>query len=222
MKTVPADDNLQAKMNFIKAFFDDLDNKIAFLGDLYSKGHRDEARVLCSCYIDGLASALYWPEERNNFNFVRALKEYGREHIFPYIHPKLLEDVLLKKAANSSKWETICKKISPVLQRARGRFYDEQEIINLLSPLLNNSEMGDVEKELWRGTFAAIVYAQVRIPSVHGFGPPNGITFDNTTFKGQQVPSIEFTMLQNSLKRIAAVAKETSMNSKKWFGHDYD
>ncbi|MCJ7811345.1 MAG: hypothetical protein MUP62_04040 [Dehalococcoidia bacterium] len=222
MTTIPDDENLQAKVNFIRAFFDDLDNRITFLGDLYTSGRRDEARVLCSCYIDGLASALYWPEERNNFNFVRALKEYGGEEIFPYIHPKMLEDALLKKAANSSKWETISKKISPTLQKARGRFYDEQEVINLLSPLLNNSEIGDVQKELWRGTFAAIIYSQVRIPAVHGFGPSDGITFDKWTFKGQQVPAIEFTMLKNSLKRIADVAKGKSLNSKKWFGHDYE
>jgi len=222
MTTIPDDENLQAKVNFIKAFFDDLDNRIAFLGDLYTSGRRDEARVLSSCYIDGLASALYWPEERNNFNFVRALKEYGSEEIFRYIHPKMLEDALLKKAANNSKWKNISQKISPTLQKARGRFYDEQEITNLLSPLLNKSEMGDVQKELWRGTFAAIVYSQVRIPAVHGFGPPDGITFDKTTFKGQQVPAIEFTMLKNSLKRIAGAARGESLNSKKWFGHDYE
>jgi len=220
MTTISDDKNLQAKMKFIKAFFDDLDSKIAFLYELYNNGHRDEARVLCSCYIDWLASALYWPEERNNFNFVRILKEHGGEEIFPYIHPKMLEDALLKKA-KSNKWIAICNKMSPALQQARGRFYDEQEIIDLLSPLLNNSEIEDVKKELWRGTFAAIVYAQVRNLSVHSFGPPDGITFDNTTFKGKPVPTIDFTMLHTSLKRVAITAKEISINSAKWFGHDY-
>lgn len=68
MTAISDDENLQAKMEFIKAFFDDLDSKIAFLDKLYSNGHQDEAQVLCSCYIDWLASALYWPEEQNNFN----------------------------------------------------------------------------------------------------------------------------------------------------------
>lgn len=57
---------------------------------------------------------------------------------------------------------------------------------------------------------------------MHGFGPLDGITFDKTTFKGQQVPPIEFTMLKNSLKSIADVAKGKSLSSKKWFGHDYE
>lgn len=226
MSTI-SDDNLKAKVSFIRAFFDDLDTKITFLIELYSAGHRDEARVLCSCYIDWLASALYWPEEWNNFNFVRVLKEHGSEEIFPYIHPKMLEESLLKKANSNPtkpnrKWTAICNKISPALQLARGRFYSEQEIIDLLSPLANSSEKEDIKMELWRGTFAAIVYTQVRNPSVHAFGPSDGITFDETTFKGQPVPAIEFTMLHNSLKRIAIVAKEKSINTKKWFGHDYE
>jgi hypothetical protein len=45
-----------SKMKFITAFFDDFDKKAAYLGELYKSGHRDEARILCSCYIDSLAS----------------------------------------------------------------------------------------------------------------------------------------------------------------------
>lgn len=207
-------------MEFIKAFFNDLDRKIAFLAELYNSGHQDEARVLCSCYIDWLASALYWPEERNNFNFVRILKEYGGEEIFSYIHPKMLEASLLKKA-NGKKWAVIHNKTSQILQQARGRLYAEQETIDLLSSVLNNNEIGDIKKELWRGSFAAIVYNEVRNLSVHSFGPPDGITFDNTLFKKQQCPLIDFALVYRTLKRIASVVREISLNSTKWFGHDY-
>ena len=223
MPTTSDEENRQAKINFIRAFLNGLDTKTVFLDELYKTGHRDEARVLCSCYIDWLASALYWPEERNNFNFVRILKEHGGEEIFIYIHPKMLKDAFLKLIKRKNKkWTTIHKKISPALQQSQGKLYAEQEIIDLLSPLVSNSEMEDIKKEMWRGTFAAIVYERFRNPSVHAFGPSAGITFDNTTFKGQPVPSIEFSMLYNCLKRIMAAAKEKSLSTEKWFGHDFE
>ena len=211
------------KMDFIRAFFHNLDTKINFLDELYKTGHRDEAIILCSCYIDWIASALYRPEEGNNFNFVRILQEYGGEEIFLYIHPKMFEDALSRLINHypkkpSRKWTTIHKKIVLELRQARGRLYNKQELINLLSPLVNHSELEDIKKELWRGTFAAIVYSIIRIPSVHGLGAPGGISFDNTTYKGKQVPDINFPKLHTCLKRIAIVARKKSENTGKWFG----
>lgn len=217
------EENRRAKLGFIRAFFEDLDDKIAFLDDLNRAGRRVEARVLCSCYIDGLASALYWPEERSNYNFVQILKEHGGEEIFSYIHSKKLEDEILNLIERGQrKWRHIYEKISSVLQRGRERLSEEQEIITLLSPLITDEERALLKKEMWRGTFAAIVYNEVRIPSAHGFGPPDGITFEGTTFRDQPVPPIEFPMLRRCLSNIASAAKEKSLRTEKWFGHDFD
>jgi len=78
-----------------------------------------------------------------------------------------------------------------------------------------------IEPELWRGTFAAIVYDRFRTAAVHGFGPMDGISFDLTTFQGQPVPDIDFSMLHDCLKKVVAVARERSEKTGKWFGHDY-
>lgn len=37
----------RAKMEFIRAFFDDFDKKAGYLEELYKSDHRDEARILC-------------------------------------------------------------------------------------------------------------------------------------------------------------------------------
>ncbi len=225
MTTDNAEDSL-AVMLYIEAFFEGFDKKIAFLSELYEMKRRDEACVLCACYIDWLASALYWPDERNNFNFVRVLMEFGGNEIFSYIHPKMLEDAIQNKTIKRTKpvlkWTAIYDKISPALQKAYGRLYDQKEIISLLPPLVSSPEIENIKKELWRGTYAAIVYVKFRNPAVHEFGPPSGTTFQNTLFKGQQVPAIDFKMLYTSLKLIAAIAQGKSITSKKWFGHDYE
>jgi hypothetical protein len=217
--TISDEENCKAKMSFITAFFDDLDRKIEFLLELSNSGHGTEATLLCSCYIDSLALALYWPEEKSNFCFVRILKEYGGEEFLLYIHPKMLEEAL---AIMNHKWLKVAlSKILPILQKARGKLYNDSEMIDMLSTKLTKDEQEKLGSESWRETLAAIAYSRIRVPSVHGFGAPNGISFDNTTFRGQPVPTIGFSMLYVCLKRIASAVCELSLSSEKWFGHDF-
>lgn len=221
MSSISKEDK-KAKMEFIRAFFDDFDIKTGYLEKLYESGHRDEARTLCSCYIDSLASALYWPDDRSKFNFVRVLREHSGEDIFSHIHPKqLYESVRKLSIRRSNKWVRIHASISGVLQDADRRLYNEREVTDLLVSLLDKSQIKDIELELWRGTFAAIVYDQFRIASVHGFGAPDGITFDGMTFQGRSVPAIDFPIVYECLKKVVAVVRELSEKTGRWFGHDY-
>ena len=134
----------------------------------------------------------------------------------------MLDEAVHKLSQRSSKWATIHASISGTLQGADKRLYGEQEIVDLLAPLLNTSEMEHIKRELWRGTFAAIIYDRFRIAAVHSFGPPDGTTFDRTTFQGQPVPAIDFSIVHDCLKRVVAVAKELSEKTGRWFGHDYE
>jgi hypothetical protein len=217
-----SEEDQRAKMGFIDAFFDDFDNKVSYLTDPYNAGRRDEARTLCSCYIDGLASALCWPDERTNYSYVKILKEHGGNEIFAYVHPKMLDEALNKLSKRGERWKIIHRSVSGELGTADRRLYEEHEILELFAPLLDVSAMEAVSKELWRGTFAAIIYDRFRVAAVHGFGPPDGTTFDDTTFQGTPVPPIDFFMVHDCLKRIVGVAGELSKKSIKWFGHDYE
>ncbi len=220
MATIADEENREAKLEFIELFFKNLEGKIAFLDELYASKRKEEARVLCSCYIDGLASNLYWPDERSKYNFVRILKEYCKEEIISAIHPKMLKDALLRMRGKT--WQKINDKISENLQKSTGRFYNDREILDLLSPLVTGVELEKIKKELWRGTYAAIIYNEMRIPSVHGLGTADGITFDNTTFKGQPIPPIEFPMLYDFIKGIEPELRKLSLNTEQWFGHDFE
>jgi hypothetical protein len=216
-----SEEDQRAKMGFIDAFFDGFEDKAAYLSELYRAGRRDEARILCSCYIDGLALALYWPDARSKFCFVRVLKEHGGNNIFSYIHPKMLDEALSNLSESSNKWKAIHKCVSYALGQAAGKLYAEKEIAELLAPFLNADTIQKVKRVFWQGSFAAIVYDRFRVDAVHGFGPPNGITFDQTTFQGNPVPVIDFKMVHDCLKRVVAVCKQVSKQSGKFFGHDY-
>lgn len=209
------EENKIAKLNFISAFFNDLDIKINFLVELADLGHQDEAFLLSCCYIDWLGLG-FWPNEGSYFSFVQVLKQYGGEEVFSYIHPKMLEEALAKLRG---KWAgSVLKKILPILKHSRGKIYHEDDIIALLSPELKTDERAKLKAHLWRGTIASIVYSRIRSPAVHEFGALD-VSFDNTTFQDCPVPTINFQMLHNCLKRIANAAREKSLSTEKWFGH---
>jgi hypothetical protein len=217
-----SEEDQTAKMRFIAAFFDDFDKKADYLEELYESEHSDEARILCAAYIDWLASALYWPDSRTNLNYVRSLRDHSGKDIFSYIHPKMLVEALDKLSKRGKKWAVIQEKVSDKLRIAERRLYGEREMMDELAPLLKPSEVHDIEREIWRATFAAIVYDRFRIASIHGFGPPDGTTFDGVTFQDQAVPAIDFFMVYDCLKRIIGVGRELSEETGKWFGHDYE
>ncbi len=97
------------KAFFIRAYFDDLKERIAFLKDLNEGRHRDEALMLCRCYIEALGSRQYH-ESRKLKNYSRILEEHGGNDIFALIHPKQLRQVLANQRlfkANLSKIESV-------------------------------------------------------------------------------------------------------------------
>ena len=216
MPDIYDEENQRAKLKSISAFFDNLDMKIKFLVELANSGHRDEAFLLCCCYIDWLGLG-FWPNEGSHFSFVHVLTEYGGEEVLLCIHPKMLEEAL---AELKGKWAgVVLKKVLPIFRQSRGKVYNQDDMIGLLYPKLTTNEQARLKGHFWRGTLAAIIYSKIRSPAVHQFGALD-VSFDNTTFQGLPVPTINFQMLHKCLKRIANAAREKSLSTEKWFGHD--
>jgi hypothetical protein len=58
------EDKASGKARYIRAYFDDLQGRIAFLGELYGMGRKNEALMLCCCYIEALGSRQSQEPER--------------------------------------------------------------------------------------------------------------------------------------------------------------
>ena len=61
------------KRKAIANFFDDVDARVDFLGELARTGHEPEAMTLCVTYIDSFAQWLLWPATSKGRNFVEAM-----------------------------------------------------------------------------------------------------------------------------------------------------
>jgi hypothetical protein len=206
----------EAKLLIVKAYFEDLEHKIAFLDELFANNRSDEALLLCCCYIEGIANRLYSQDKDGFKNFVRLLKEYGGEEILWHIHPKQLRNELKRVTENISN---IDKKLDSKLETIEKVVHTEEEILDLIhvEDILNTRELEILKNNLWRGTFAAIAYCEVRCYAVHGLSSAF-VSFSDTTFKGNTTPDIDFHLLHKSLQRIFTATKELSCKSVSFFG----
>jgi hypothetical protein len=213
------DENQKAKLKFIEAYFDDLERKIAFLEELFRDNHKEEALLLCCCYIEGLGNYLYWHEEGCWKNFVRILIEHGNNRIFCHIHPLQLQ----RAFANTNNPRSINKigeKLDSLLNESVQKLFSEEEILELVRPVLDEDELEKLRERVWKGTFAAIAYEHIRNPLVHELGAVE-VSFSETTFMGEPVPNLDFPLLYTPLQRIHTTMKGLSLRSRRWFGHDF-
>lgn len=210
------DKNKKAKLQYIRAFFEEMGQRTAFLQELFQNGHRHEALLLCCCYIEGMGNDVYYPDEGSKRNFVRIFEKYSGNELFWYIHPKQLQRGLAD--ARSSRLQRVGKKLDDMIAKLERRLYSKNEILESAKPLIDKSELKIVEGNLWRGTFAAIAYDRIRNEAVHRLGATD-ISFQDTTFNGKPVPDLDFRLLYPALQNVLEAVKEESLKSNNWFGN---
>ena len=86
---------------------------------------------------------------------------------------------------------------------------------------LSGKELGLALESRWKGTIARVTYDRLRSAGVHGTGPPSAVFFSGMSWRGRSVPELSLERLYQPLKRILKHARELSVKSEKWFGHDW-
>ena len=207
-------------MEYMEAYFEDLDRKIAFLGELFHSGHQDEAATLCYVYIDGLGYNLHWPSEKSAFNFVRVLCDHGNQPNLALIHPAGFQR-WLSRDTNSAKLRTLAINLERHLSSIKGELFARPDFSVFLSQWFSAQEVTFLNKELWRGTLAYATYEWLRNPFVHRLRGYGGLSFDGTTYQGKPIPAIQFSQLYEALRAIARHAQQLSETSGKFCGHNF-
>ncbi len=202
-------------IKLIESGLKSLEAKTDFLGELFKDGRKDEALTLCCCYIEAAGNNRYG-KDNNRKHFVKILKEHGGEEVLSVIHPKHMKDKLLELKG----LKIIGGKVAGVLVKAFGHLYTDEEMINLSMPVLDQSELTKLSKNLWRGTLAAIVYEDIRSPLVHRAMAPN-YYFSTTTFKGEPVAFPDFDLLFSAWERILSEMKDYSLRTVTWMGSTF-
>lgn len=208
------DESKEAKMSFIVAFFDELDDKIDFLAQLLEQGRRDEALTLCAAYLDGLSNWLSTDSGAHR-NFSRTLGALGGEPVFGLVLPAELLKALPERSAPPGCSDALR---SWVTELTDNEAWVPYELTQALNEPLGRDAASWISNEYWRGTVASAVYSRIRNPGTHWLGSAEALTFSSTTHRGAPLPDIGFDMLYRALRRIATHARQLSIDTNKWFG----
>ncbi|SRR5438093_11844825 len=211
------DENQKAKRRFITAFFDDAEERIAFLDELAGTGHEREALTLCLTYIDSFAQWLCWPSSSTGRNFVEAVMQFGGDALMGLAHPF---QAIYSFSQMKSLWKTLAERIihafpGPVYELLPVSLFEQ-----VLGHHLTPAELAQLRSEVWRATIANMVYQHLRNPSVHSFRGSGGIILSQTTYQGQPVPIIGLPQLKNCAWGLVAEARRRSEANGEWFGND--
>lgn len=208
-------EDLAAKESFIIAFFDDLEAKLAFTAELESGGHDDEARTLCSIYIEALGNGLFYPASTYAANFSRALIDHSGLQLFSVASPGLL----IKNLPFGSTSPAVRAEIQAALDsRPANGGSDLIDLLLAIRPEVSPSAFAFLEAEGWRGTVASATYAAVRSPGAHWFGSPQDLEFSQTTLNGIALPPVTFSHLHQAGLAVMTHARGVSISSGMWFG----
>jgi len=210
-------------MDYIEEFFKVRNNKVAFLRRLFDSSHQDEAMTLCCVYIDGLGQAIYFPDKRSSFNFVRALREHGEQPYLDLVYPtglvRWVKAWEKRKEAKHPEFGGLSTKVDSALASLKGQLVSEADLRRALSQGLSVNDFQIVSPELWHGTLAYVAYKRLRISFVHTLHGYSGVLFGQTTYNGQPVPEIDFSMLHGALESVIRYAYKISVESGKLFGY---
>lgn len=204
-----------SKLAFIRAYFDELERKIAVLTALADEGFKDEALTLCLVYVDGLAQRLAWPSDKAGFNYVTALAQFGQDVELGMVHPKQLADALDRMKA---PWHPIASAVRAAFPGPTFQLLPAATVVASLTSLLPNQALL-LQDEVWRGTVAGVAYFRMRNPAIHALGAST-LSFGATSFRGKPAKSLELRRLQSAARHLAAEARRRSEAAGEWFGSD--
>ena len=209
-------EDLAAKIGYIRAFFDDLEGKVAFAKTLYEQKRMDEGRLLVCVYIESLGNGIYHPSQKFAANFCRALIEHSDHPILSVVLPHWLLTKLPWNSASTEVQSEIRNWLTPLPQRAG---FTYSELLARARPGLSHHAFSFLEREGWVGTTSMAVYGELRSPGAHWFGSPGGVAFSETTWQGEPLMRIGFEDLHTALSGLLRQTRGVSLSSGLWFGN---
>ncbi len=207
------DSDATTKAYFIEAYFDKLQERIAFLHELHAEERECEALMLCCCYIEALGSRELTGLDLKAKNYCAILSEEGDNKIWRLIHPKQLKKVLSTNGLFKEQFNTF----EPVIDDYGPQLIEPQELLARLEPSLDEKQRSWLQDNIFKGSMAMISYERIRCELVHDIDAETSISFSETTYNGNPVPILDFEALYSSLKKIVAASQKKAVSSNKFW-----
>lgn len=206
---------MAAREELIKLYFNHLDNKLEKIREI-SKISEEESLMLCCCYTEALGVRQYQaidyidpprkaiPYFSKSAAFTEILAQLSGYDFWDKIHPLGLLDYMPKMFNNAYQEYMIA------LNEIGYELREKEFIIEHVYKLFENKNQKDwFETHIHKGTIGNLTYSKVRSEIVHN------ITHEPikylATWKGCQLPEINYELMENCLSNIIVNLKSVSL-----------
>ncbi len=231
------ENNIKAMKEWIVTYFDEIvEPKIANLEKMIGRGFVEEALTLALCYIDAIANFDRPKRGDRKTTFINTLYDYSD---FRDSFSKVSRIFIVRKGRNPSEKDTKsgtslsnCEKIKEVLLKKYGRNnnhsqeMDKDGVIQHLKQELNTCDWSNLETNLDKFSYAAVLYERCRSAGVHEMGFEadliNGKTLFEQNDKGEDVYysgdllCFSKEIILKTLKNIHKNLRKKCLDDAKW------
>jgi len=198
MCDLPPVDNIIMPDDVMYAFLGDWSDRIRDLKRLHATRYKNEALVLCCCYIQSIGGWLYVHESPKRA-FAESLLTYSGIELFGMMNLRRLFSEL-----EHDEWGAIEERLkySPLFWKSG--FSPKEEITGLCGAALSDDEYERLEKQFWLGTLACASHDIMRCDGVH----------DGSMLWKDGKTTLDFPLFYSALKRIFERAGDLAIARK--------
>ena len=231
------ENNIKTMKEWISTYFDKIvEPKIANLEKMIDRGFVEEALTLALCYIDAIANFDRPKRGDRKATFINTLYDYSD---FRDSLSKISRIFIVRKGRDPSEKDTKSgislsnyEKIKEILLKKYGRNnntrqeIDKDGVIQLLKQELNTCDWSNLENNLDKFSYAAVLYERCRSAGVHELGFETDLINGKASFekndKGEDIyyygDILCFSkgIILKALKNIHKNLRKKCLNDAKW------
>ncbi len=146
----------------IDAYWDDVDERVAYLTALLGAGRHNEALTLCATYLEAVAHALVSTNAVASDQFADELEEHASDPYLTLVHP--LQLVRMSAQINGLSPSAL-HGLAATFPGPEHTLLHREQALDIVHATLAYTDASLVERSIWKGTIAYVVYDFIRTQS---------------------------------------------------------
>jgi hypothetical protein len=194
----------------IDAYWDDVDERVAYLTALLGAGRHNEALTLCATYLEAVAHALVSTNAVASEQFADELEEHASDPYLTLVHP--LQLVRMAAQINGLSPSAL-HGLAATFPGPEHTLLHREQALDIVHATLAYTDASLVERSIWKGTIAYVVYDFIRTQSFRRREGVRTIGLGTAFREGASMQGLSVPELISLLHSMVAEARARSHNT---------
>ncbi len=191
----------------IDAYWDDVDERVAYLTALLGAGRHNEALTLCATYLEAVAHALVSTNAVASDQFADELEEHASDSYLTLVHP--LQLVRMSAQINGLSPSAL-HGLAATFPGPEHTLLHREQALDIVHATLAYTDASLVERSIWKGTIAYVVYDFIRTQSFRRREGVRTIGLGTAFREGASMQGLAVPELVSLLQSMVAEARARS------------